>query len=435
MDAGDSRAWAHAEASATNGQPYLLTPSLVPTEIVPLLPPRLWSALNGESVALQSDSATRVVERLRRLAASLTTAEPNATDGVAALRRSMRAEAGAWEADAKRNTARMLVQLSPQLAAAGLNVMMRRAPVLFGQRWTHMAGCSTMRQLFSALQLMLRLNSSSAAGKNDTCWASPRWQQDRDYNFLLACRTQLGAAHDTRDARTGARLSYSWKDVAFGWGDAQLWARWAAERALPDVLVVNSGIHQFHYEPDFDYSRRGHLYKHGGYRRLWLAHYANQTAMLLQAVELLREMKRETSNRSLCVVWKANNVQPAYDTHMDVLNELTIPAMLGAGVGVADPSAVTKANTKTPDVHHHDNIFQRQIFLPFLAALDQLCPPPITTHQRMDASGTPSNRQHHTSHSSAGRGGPGRSGRHRTSSNITTIRQAHHHRNNSAASS
>lgn len=68
----------------------------------------------------------------------------------------------------------------------------------------------------------------------------------------------------------------------------------------------NSGIHQFHYEPDYFFRDRYVLYKNGMYKPLWMAHYANQTAMLIQTIEVLRET---FPNQKMCVVWKANSAQ------------------------------------------------------------------------------------------------------------------------------
>lgn len=97
------------------------------------------------------------------------------------------------------------------------------------------------------------------------------------------------------------------------------------------------------------------------------------------------------------------DLQPKYVTHMDVMNTLTIPYLLDAGIGVIvrsppvaeiaacplhtrtashaaqDPSPVTKANKRVKDVHHHWEIFTPKILVPFISAMEQLCGSPVAS--------------------------------------------------------
>lgn len=247
-----------------------------------------------------------------------------------------------------------------------------------GGKWIHTAGSSTTRFVYEGLRTALNYRGMPGA-INDTCWASPKWQEERDYAYLLACRGAMHAYEATNDA-LHSRLSYTWKDAMYGWQDAKLFARWCAAREAPDVFLLNSGIHQFYYEDGY-WFRQLHSYENNKEAftvpALWVAHYLNQTAMLVQALDVLGRCETGRNGRrrrGMCVVWKGTNLIPGYYNHLDAFNEVTAAAFLAAGFSVADPGEVTKANVGVADVHHHQNIFNGEILKPLLPALERICP-------------------------------------------------------------
>lgn len=215
-------------------QPYLMTRNYFPDatrEAIMSRNPQLWRAFNGEHVTLRRPEVQQAVQKLRTLSNELEQAaatQPNAS-GIEMLQQLFQRESSTY-GEAKLKASPLYVAIEGQAPKP----TERAAERLFESKWMHMSGCSTMRQLHESLQKGLSFNGTLSS-KNDTCWASPRWQVQRDYNFLLACRT-FSTAYDATHDGLRSRMSFSWKDAMFGWGDAHVFSQWATR--LPDVLVL-----------------------------------------------------------------------------------------------------------------------------------------------------------------------------------------------------
>ena len=393
-------------------EPYLLTPVALPKPLRAELGERMWATLTGDEDSALNPRVAAPVRRLRALAAALeaeeatTTAAYDASDGgsghgLAVLGRLAVEHWPRWgtTAVAQGHSRHRLLRrhASGQTAFEVLAGWSSR----FGGRWVHLAGDGTMQMIYEGLggrggslgYGRCPSNASAPCGlawsavpppppvcdcagteqrritlDHSICPESPAWSEQHDGGFLRACQFGIFGGTVAESwlplSAGGGRLSWRYKDVIFGWSDAQTVARWRLERSYPDVLVLNSGIHAQEYQ------RKGR-----GVSLLSLAHYAKQTALLLQMLAQLEE-EADARGRPLCVVWKTSNLNQLYPDgpRLEALNNLSAAAFLEAGYGVVDPGPVTKANVKAKDLHHHENILALDIVRPFIGALQELCP-------------------------------------------------------------
>eukprot|EP00906_Rhabdomonas_costata_P011449 RCo016320 len=256
-------------------------------------------------------------------------------------------------------------------------------------KWVHIQGDSTSRQLFNSLVTVLAPQANyRAVRKNDLCYlafAATRRALLREApalnhtaleeNHLRMCACRRGMLFwDTRKGPTpyftkandgfDLRVTYSYKELMFEPTDAaaldgnypeivrdvatgnNLYE--AFQKDLPDIWVGNAGAHAFHLRLGMGLSAPDDQ---------TLADFGRNLTRYVELFQRRFLAQQQPKKPPRCLLWKANNVPPPQlcpPQHFLWLNQVTIPAMLMAGVHVIDPEDLSRYNRQRPvscDIH------------------------------------------------------------------------------------